>query len=108
MPTPFQKFDQRATIVSYAETADGYGGLGTPTETTVSTEWVAVKFQAGMEIFEAGKVVGTADYLITMWYNASVTKKMSVKIGTRVFDIAAVDNFEMKNEYLNLYCNEVV
>ena len=106
---PFPKFDQRVTIVSYAETADGYGGLtDPPVETVVATEWASIEFTSGNEYFGASRVIGTGYYTITIWYNSNVTIKMAVKLGSRVFDIERIDNVGMKNEYMVLFCSESV
>jgi SPP1 family predicted phage head-tail adaptor len=105
----FHTFDQVVTIVSYAETADGYGGFTSPpTETVVSTEWCSIEFRSGTEALNAGRIVGSADWVIEMWWTASVTLKHVVKLGARVFEILGIDPHGMKNEYMTLYCNEKV
>lgn len=93
-------------MVSLSETPDGFGGLAAPVETVVSTESAAIMSTGGTEIWQAGKITGTADYKITMWFNSSVTLKHIIKLGTRVFEIMHIDNVDMKNEQMVLYCNE--
>lgn len=106
---PFPSFDQTITIVSISETSDGYGGFSDPSvETVIATEDASFLMQSGTEIWQSGRIVGTADFIITMWYNSNVTIKTIIKLGTRKFEIMNLDNVGMKNEYLVLYCNEQV
>jgi SPP1 family predicted phage head-tail adaptor len=110
--TPFPTFRERITLYSLTESADGYGGE-TVTEVSLGSAWAAVDkavssgtTAAGAEIFRAGGIVTEANILITMWYNASVTAKCIVKLGTRTFDIIDVNDIENKHQYTQLFCKE--
>jgi len=105
---PFHEFDQRITIVSDSETADGYGGLTAPSETTVATEWAKMEFTSGNEYYQAGRITASGYYTFTLWFNSNITVKMKVALGTRRFGIQKINNIGMHNEYMQLLTEEIV
>ena len=95
------------TIQETSNTGDAYG----------SNEKVWVDFQKmraaiwpqkSKEVVVGGKITAINNQTIRIRYIPGVTTAMRVKLGSRVFEILGIKNFEERNRFLDMTCREDV
>lgn len=99
----------RVTIQETTETRDGAGGV-INTWSTVATVWAAVEPLRGREFIEARATQAQVDTRIRIRYQASLslTPKMRVTWGSRVYDIQAVIELRTEHREIHLMAKEVL
>lgn len=96
---------KRITIQSVAQVTDGMGGF-TETWSTHATRWGKIEPATGSEIWFANQRQARTTHTITIRYLGTVTAKMRVSYGGRIFHIHAVRNMEERNRVTVLTCEE--
>lgn len=94
-------------LQSPVEAADSYGQRVQSWVTTTYV-WCAIEPLSGREGMAAQEVQATVTHLIRTHYQSGITSKMRLKLGDRVFSIAAVINVDERNRELHLPCTEAM
>lgn len=95
----------RVTIEQVTETQDTFGAT-VVTWSPFAVRWSALEPLTGREFFQAQQVNAEVSHTLRCRHIAGVTPKMRVRLGARLFDIAAVRNLEERNEELELLAVE--
>lgn len=98
---------KRMTIQTGARVSDGQGGV-TVTWSDVATVWGSLDGLKTDERINALAVQATLTHKIVIRYYPNLTPRHRVKVGTRVFNIIGVRNYQDKNVLLELDVVEVV
>lgn len=93
------------TIQEKVQTADGMGGF-TETLTTVHETWAAIWPVSAKEIRENMRVEANISHNIRIRYRSGISHAMTVLFGARTFEIKGIINFEERNIWLDMVCNE--
>ena len=95
----------RLVIQTKTRTTDSMGG-GTVTWATFSTVWGSVEQKGANEAFWAKHLEHRVTHKIVIRYLSGVTSDMRISYGSRFFQIKGIMNWEEKNRYLILNCEE--
>lgn len=87
------KLRHRLLVQTKVETRDADGAV-TITYTDLATVWGEVKPLSGSKTVSRDKVEATTVYRIRMRYFAGLTASSRILLGTRVFQITALQNLE--------------
>lgn len=96
---------QRVGIERAARVADGGGGADETWE-MLAEVWAAVLPVTGGERFEADAIEARVTHEVWMRYRADVTPDMRLRLGSRLFDVRAVIDFEERHRFLKCLCEE--
>jgi SPP1 family predicted phage head-tail adaptor len=97
----------RVAIQTASESADTLGEM-TKSWSTVATVWAALWPLRGAEREEAGQIKAQVSHRMRLRYNATLTGKHRLLLGTRVFNIGSVINFDERRHELELLVKEEV
>ena len=89
------------------EAQDGFGGV-TLTWATFATVWAAIEPISGKEFFDSQQVNAEVTTRIRIRYLASVTPKMRVLHGARIYRIESTVDLNERTRELHLMCVEDV
>lgn len=97
--------NQRVTLQSATEAPDAVG-QSVKTWTTVSKLWARITPVGGGESVSGKQVVADASHAVTIRHRDDVTPRMRLLWGSRVLEIAAVDDPDGLRTDLVLSCRE--
>lgn len=93
-------------VQSATDTRDGLGGYK-PIWGTSVTRWVSVEPLKGDELVAANKAHSVVTHKIRMHHESTVTAKMRILYGSRIFDIVSVINPVEEDSATELMCTEI-
>ena len=88
--------------------ADDFGLSGTVSWSVFGYVWAAIWPVSAKERVSADKVEMVATHRIRIRYLSGILPKMRVMFGSRTFEIVSIVNFEERNIFIDLLCNEVI
>lgn len=97
----------RVQIQTRTRTTDSMGGA-TVTWAEHTSTWAEIVPKGANEAFWAKHLEHRVTHKITIRYLSGITSDMRILFGTRVFQIKGILNWEEKNRYLILSCEEGV
>ena len=100
----------RISIQAAAPTADSYGAAGTLTWGDVSgmaALWASIWPVSAAERQQNDRLELTTTHQIRIRYRSGITSKHRIKFGTRYFTITSIINWQERNIYLDLVCEEI-
>ncbi len=97
----------RVSIQLATGTADTFGEES-KTWTTIATVWGAVWPLRGAEREEAHRVIAEVTHRMRVRYNTTLNSEHRFLLGTRMFEIGVVINFDERNKELELLVKEAV
>lgn len=86
-------------------TPDGGGGTS-ESWSTVATLWAAIISTGGTENFDVDALTGRISHEIVLRYRPGIEPAMRLRLGARVFEIAAVINIDERNRWTRCLCVE--
>lgn len=95
------------TVQSRTRVSDGAGGW-TDTWGIVqgAPRRASVKFLGGSERWASHRTEGVARMKFTMRYKSTVTEKDRIVMRGRAYNIRAIDNLEMANQWMEVYTDQ--
>lgn len=99
---------RRITLQSLAVTQGSTGAVTGTTPTDEATVWAEVLPRDGRQFLAAQGQHAEVTHVIQIRYRPNVTRKMQVKLGTRVLAIESVTDLEERHRTLQLICVERV
>ena len=84
---------------------DGYGGQ-TETLVTIHTTWAAIWPVNAKETRENMRTESNVTHNIRIRYRTNIKHAMIIVFGNRSFEIRGIVNFEERNIWLDMVCNE--
>lgn len=97
---------QQISIVARNLTQDSFGGTKIDDATKFATVWASVEALTGRELYAAQQKVSEVTHKITIRYLDGVKASMNVWLGTRQFQIQAIENPDEQTKMLILLCIE--
>ena len=94
-------------VQSSSNAADGLGGF-TTTWSTIGTVWAEMWAIKGSERNAVSTVEATISHRIRLWAFPGLTTAHRLKLGTRTFNIAFINDVEMKGSEYVLDVLEIV
>ena len=93
------------TIKEKVQAPDGMGGF-TETLSTVHETWAAIWPVSAKEVRENMRVEANISHNIRIRYRSGISHAMIVVFGIRTFEIKGIINFEERDIWLDMVCNE--
>lgn len=75
---------------------------------SVARVWAAMTPTSGGEVTEAGRTVSIVNVPITIRYRKDIDARWRIRLGTRLFDVAALVNIRERGAQLTLNCKEIL
>jgi SPP1 family predicted phage head-tail adaptor len=97
----------KITVQVRSITPPAAGGVDfTEVFTEDKTIWAMVETRSGVEIFDGTNLVGVATHYFYIRYLSNLTAESWVKFKSKYFDILDIQNFEERDDFMLLRCNE--
>jgi len=106
MPASFLR--DQLYIEAISGNAIDAGGGRTPTWSTIATVWGAVEDKSGGMVIAAGQLATTITTVITVRYDARITKacRVHMKESGAILEITRVSDVNSRRKYMQLFCTE--
>jgi len=97
-------------LVTIQQATETRGADGSVIQTwgTLGTEWAEISPKQGDEKYAAQGIIAEVVHEIRMHYRSTVTPKMRILYGARVFEIQSVLNWREASAEMLLVCLELV
>ena len=99
--------NKRITLQYATKVSDDMGGF-TETWTDAATVWAAIWPISAREQVQSMKETMTISHRVRIRYRSVLRPDWRVKFGNNFYNIVSIINPNMKNEYLDILCKEVV
>ena len=101
---------QRLVVEAPNPSDDGHGGQTDPWQSplVVATVWGRVEPLRGVERQEAGRLEARHSHRIRIRHRDDVGTGQRIRLGSRLFNIRAVTDLDVRGQWLILHCEEGV
>ena len=97
---------ERVDIQRVAETKDA---IGSPIQSwsTLATTWAEVRPASGGEAFRRQQMQASAAWTVILRYRSDLTPQMRIAWRGRLFQIRALENFDLRRRFLGIAADEI-